>query len=164
MRMSLDGYIAAPDDNPEQGLGEDGMRPHNWAFEDPSAFERVYGNLVEETGAVIMGRRSYDNSIETWGGKGPLGGVPLARATGRGMPAGSGPAMPLPALRSRRTGSWPRHDQRLASPPTPATTFGSAEPADTPRRPGRWRLALPERPGDGNIPWLVSARGRSYGR
>ena len=26
MSMSLDGYIAAPNDNPEQGLGEDGMR------------------------------------------------------------------------------------------------------------------------------------------
>jgi dihydrofolate reductase len=25
---------------------------------------------------VIMGRRSYDNSIENWGGKGPLGEVP----------------------------------------------------------------------------------------
>ena len=66
MSMSLDGYIAAPNDNPEQGLGEDGMRLHNWAFDDPSVFERVYGNLVEETGAVIMGRRSYDNSIEAW--------------------------------------------------------------------------------------------------
>ena len=29
MSMSLDGYIAAPNDNPEQGLGEDGMRLHN---------------------------------------------------------------------------------------------------------------------------------------
>jgi dihydrofolate reductase len=76
MSMSLDGYIAAPNDNPEQGLGEDGMRLHNWAFDDPSVFERVYGNLVEETGAVIMGRRSYDNSIQAWGGKGPLGDVP----------------------------------------------------------------------------------------
>jgi dihydrofolate reductase len=62
--MSVDGYIAAPNDNPEQGLGDDGMRLHDWVFDDPSVFERVYGNLVEETGAVIMGRRSYDNSIE----------------------------------------------------------------------------------------------------
>jgi dihydrofolate reductase len=73
MSMSLDGYIAAPNDNPQQGLGEDGMRLHNWAFDDPSVFERVFGNLIEETGAVIMGRRSYDNSIEAWGGKAPFG-------------------------------------------------------------------------------------------
>jgi hypothetical protein len=36
MSMSLDGYIAAPNDNPEQWAGEDGMRLHNWAFDDPS--------------------------------------------------------------------------------------------------------------------------------
>jgi dihydrofolate reductase len=83
MSMSLDGYIAAPNDNPEQGLGEDGMRLHNWAFDDPSVFERVFGNLIEETGAVIMGRRSYDNSIEAWGGKGPLGEVPCFVVTHR---------------------------------------------------------------------------------
>ena len=75
MSMSLDGYIAAPNDNPQQGLGEDGMRLHNWAFDDPSVFERVYGDLMAETGAVIMGRRTYDNSIEAWGGKGPLDDV-----------------------------------------------------------------------------------------
>jgi dihydrofolate reductase len=90
MSMSLDGYIAAPNDNPEQGLGEDGMRLHNWAFDDPSVFERVYGNLVEETGAVIMGRRSYDNSIQAWGGKGPLGEVPCFVVTHR-PPASSDP-------------------------------------------------------------------------
>jgi dihydrofolate reductase len=83
MSMSVDGYIAAPNDNPEQGLGEDGMRLHDWAFDDPSVFEQVYGNLVEETGAVIMGRRTYDNSIEAWGGKGPLGEVPCFVVTHR---------------------------------------------------------------------------------
>jgi dihydrofolate reductase len=50
-------------------------------------FDRVYGKLVEETGAVIMGRRSYDNSIEAWGGKGPLGEVPCFVVTHR--PLGS---------------------------------------------------------------------------
>jgi dihydrofolate reductase len=83
MSMSLDGYIAAPNDTPEQGLGEDGMRLHNWAFDDPSVFEEVFGNLMQETGAVIMGRRSYDNSIEAWGGKGPLGDVPCFVVTHR---------------------------------------------------------------------------------
>jgi dihydrofolate reductase len=59
------------------------MRLHNWAFDDPAVFERVYGNLLEETGAVIMGRRSYDNSIEAWGGKGPMGDVPCFVVTHR---------------------------------------------------------------------------------
>jgi dihydrofolate reductase len=99
MSMSLDGYIAAPNDNPEQGLGEDGMRLHNWAFDDPSVFERVYGNLVEETGAVIMGRRSYDNSIEAWGGKGPLGEVPCFVVTHR--PPATGPGIHVRHRRDR---------------------------------------------------------------
>ena len=71
MSMSLDGYIAAPDDNPEQGLGEDGMRLHNWAFDDPSVFERVYGNLIEETGAVIMGRQGIRTAYATGRGRVP---------------------------------------------------------------------------------------------
>jgi dihydrofolate reductase len=83
MSMSLDGYIAGPNDNPEQGLGEDGMRLHNWMFDDPAVFEQVFGNVVEETGAVILGRRSYDNSIQAWGGKGPLGDVPCFVVTHR---------------------------------------------------------------------------------
>ena len=32
---------------------------------------------------MIMGRRSYDNSIEAWGGKGPLGDVPCFVVTHR---------------------------------------------------------------------------------
>ena len=90
MSMSLDGYIAAPNDNPEQGLGEDGMRLHQWAFDDPSVVERVYGDMLEETGAVIMGRRTYDNSIREWGGKGPLGEVPCFVVT-HDPPASSDP-------------------------------------------------------------------------
>jgi dihydrofolate reductase len=90
MSMSLDGYIAAPNDNPEQGLGEDGMRLHNWAFDDPSVAEQVFGNMVEETGAVIMGRRTYDNSIKAWGGTGPLGEVPCFVVT-HDPPASSDP-------------------------------------------------------------------------
>ena len=75
MSMSLDGYIAAPNDIPGDGLGEDGMRLHNWGFEHPGVFEEVFGNLLGETGAVIMGRRTYDNSIQEWGDSGPLGDV-----------------------------------------------------------------------------------------
>ena len=76
MSMSLDGFIAGPNDTPEQGLGEDGMRLHNWMFDDPTVFKRIYGDLVNETGAVIIGRRTYDNSVIDWGGKGPLEDVP----------------------------------------------------------------------------------------
>jgi dihydrofolate reductase len=86
MSMSLDGFIAAPNDNPEQGLGEDGMRLHNWAFDDPAVFEELYGDMIGETGAVIMGRRTFDNSIEAWEGKGPLEGVRCFVVTHRPIP------------------------------------------------------------------------------
>ena len=79
MSMSLDGYIAAPNDNPEQGLGEDGMRLHNWAFGDPTVFERVFGNLIEETGAVIMGRRIVRQLDRGVGWQGPAGRRPVLR-------------------------------------------------------------------------------------
>jgi hypothetical protein len=36
MSMSLDGYIAAPNDVPGDGLGEDGMRLHNWGSTTPA--------------------------------------------------------------------------------------------------------------------------------
>ena len=74
--VSLDGYMAAPNDVPGNGLGDDGMRLHNWMFDDPTVFERLYGDLTNETGAIVIGRRTYDNSVPEWGGKGPLGDVP----------------------------------------------------------------------------------------
>lgn len=83
MSMSLDGYIAAPNDTPENGLGDDGMRLHNWMFDDPAVFEQVFGDLRNNTGAVIMGRRSYDNSVAAWGDSGPLGDVPCFVVTHR---------------------------------------------------------------------------------
>jgi dihydrofolate reductase len=86
MSMSLDGFIAAPHDVPGNGLGDDGMRLHNWMFDDPTVFDRMYGDLKKETGAVVMGRRTYDNSVPEWGGKGPLGDVPSIVLTHGNVP------------------------------------------------------------------------------
>lgn len=77
MSMSLDGFIAATHDNPDQPLGEDGQRLHEWYFKDNAA---AYIKELEEgqanVGAVIIGRRTYENS-HAWGGnQGPLGSVP----------------------------------------------------------------------------------------
>jgi len=77
MSMSLDGFIAAKNDTPEQPLGEDGQRLHAWYFKANAA---VYNQEIEEdlarVGAVIMGRRTYENALASWGGQGPLGSVP----------------------------------------------------------------------------------------
>lgn len=75
MSMSLDGYINAPNETPELPLGEGGLRLHAW-LEDPEAFEQAYGDPTQALGAVIMGRTTYNNSVPSWNGKGPVGDVP----------------------------------------------------------------------------------------
>jgi dihydrofolate reductase len=77
MSMSLDGFIAAKNDTPDQPLGEDGQRLHEWYFKDNA---QEYNKEIEadlaSVGAVIIGRRTYENN-HAWGGnEGPLGSVP----------------------------------------------------------------------------------------
>ena len=77
MSMSLDGFIAATHDTPDQPLGEDGQRLHEWYFKDNAqAYNKVLEAGQVTVGAVIIGRRTYENS-HAWGGnEGPLGSVP----------------------------------------------------------------------------------------
>jgi dihydrofolate reductase len=68
MSMSLDGFIAGPDDGPGAGLGRGGERLHGWLAaggdgpgsyrpEGPSA--QVFDEMMA-TGAVLVGRRTFD--------------------------------------------------------------------------------------------------------
>ena len=77
MSMSLDGFIAATNDNPDQPLGEDGQRLHEWYFKDNAqAYNKEMEEDLASVGAVIIGRRTYENN-HAWGGnEGPLGSVP----------------------------------------------------------------------------------------
>ncbi len=70
--MSLDGFIAGDNVRLEAGLGDDGERLHDWAFQDPAGLEIIEGE-VDRLGAVICGRRTYDMSIRHWGDGGPTG-------------------------------------------------------------------------------------------
>ncbi|WP_051400157.1 dihydrofolate reductase family protein [Haloechinothrix halophila] len=75
--MSLDGFIAAPKDRPDEPLGEGGLRLHNWLTTDRTDVEST---VLEQSapGAIISGRRTYDNSKPWWGvGKGPAGSTPV---------------------------------------------------------------------------------------
>ena len=38
--MSVDGYIAGPDDGPGKGLGEGGERLHYWVFGGPWSYDQ----------------------------------------------------------------------------------------------------------------------------
>jgi dihydrofolate reductase len=79
MSMSLDGFIAGPNEGPGNGLGDGGQRLHEWVLtgEDggetgPPAVVRdgVNGQVVREvmsTGAVVAGRRTFEWA-GGWGG------------------------------------------------------------------------------------------------
>jgi dihydrofolate reductase len=61
MSVSVDGYIAGPDDRPGQELGRNGGRLFNWL--DDRMSEGVNGQVYAEalaTGALISGRRTYE--------------------------------------------------------------------------------------------------------
>jgi dihydrofolate reductase len=77
MSMSLDGFIAGPNEGPDNSLGDGGHRLHEWAMTggdvDLNAIRRsggVNGQVVDEsmsTGAVVAGRGTFEPA-EGWGG------------------------------------------------------------------------------------------------
>ncbi|HYY79554.1 MAG TPA: dihydrofolate reductase family protein [Actinomycetes bacterium] len=88
LTMSLDGYIAGPNDGDELPLGEGGQALFEWYFtgdtpsrhgdrfrlSKPSA--EVFDAGIDACGAVVTGRRTYEIS-NAWGGDGPVAGRPL---------------------------------------------------------------------------------------
>ncbi len=79
--MSLDGYITAANVRAEAGwggLGEGGARLHDWGFNSADERNREIGEaLLATTGAVIVGRTTYNVSIPNWGADGPTGAARL---------------------------------------------------------------------------------------
>jgi dihydrofolate reductase len=86
MSMSLDGYIAGPNDEPGRGLGEGGERLHDWIVNPDGELFRPSGpagQLIDEmnaTGAVLVGRRTAE-FVDHWGGT--HHGVPIFVPTHR---------------------------------------------------------------------------------
>jgi dihydrofolate reductase len=77
--MSLDGYVAGPNQTLEQPLGEGGERLHDWvvglkSFRDRHGLEggednadsRMVAETVAATGAVVMGRRMFSGGSGPW--------------------------------------------------------------------------------------------------
>jgi dihydrofolate reductase len=70
--MSLDGFITAANVRPEAGLGDNGLKLFEWTNSaNPRNREIVESGF--NTGAVIVGRTTYELSIPYWGANGPLG-------------------------------------------------------------------------------------------
>jgi dihydrofolate reductase len=77
MSMSLDGFIAGPNEGPGNGLGDGGHRLHEWALPGADADHKaisdlagVNGQVVDEfmaTGAIVAGRGTFEPA-GGWGG------------------------------------------------------------------------------------------------
>jgi dihydrofolate reductase len=79
MSMSLDGFIAGPNETDDNGLGDGGDRLHDWAFPDVNPDQRgphvgrlagANGEVSAEmrnTGAVVAGRGTFEPA-GGWGG------------------------------------------------------------------------------------------------
>jgi len=66
MSMSLDGYIAGPNDRPDNPGGDGFMRLHNWLADGesgrpPGPAGEMYVQM-EATGAVLVGRRTAEQA------------------------------------------------------------------------------------------------------
>lgn len=77
MSMSLDGFIAGPNEGPGNGLGDGGHRLHEWVLPGAETDHKaisdlggVNGQVVDEfmsTGAVVAGRGTFEPA-GGWGG------------------------------------------------------------------------------------------------
>jgi len=97
MSMSLDGFIAGPDDSPQQPGGA-GFSLHDW-IGDPDAPESAEGrdrelmDAVRAAGAVLSGRRTAEQAGH-WGGDHHGMGVPIF-VVSRSAPSAEVAAHPL---------------------------------------------------------------------
>ena len=102
MSMSLDGFVARPNEGPDNGLGDGGHRLHDWLMDggdvDLDAIRRsegVNGKILDEamaTGAVVAGRGTFEPA-GGWGGD-HHDGVPIFILS-RHEPAADFGQMPL---------------------------------------------------------------------
>jgi hypothetical protein len=73
MSMSLDGYIAGPNDEPGNPGGDGFDRLHDWFVTPDGEFGRPAGpggqlwDEMHATGAVLAGRRTVEQ-VDHWGG------------------------------------------------------------------------------------------------
>lgn len=83
--VSLDGFVAGPNDGPENGLGDGGERLHDWGFNGGVEIALAEGHIamkvspqsaallqaeVASNGAMVFGRRTFD-IVDGWSGYPP---------------------------------------------------------------------------------------------
>lgn len=82
--MSLDGFIAGPNDGPDLPLGEGGERLHEWVYGlatwreahgleggETNRDAEVLDEAMRDNSAIVLGRRMFDNA-QGWGDNPPF--------------------------------------------------------------------------------------------
>lgn len=65
--MSLDGYIAGPDVSRDHPMGVGGEQLHTWMFTRTTPADRAVSEGIRAgTGAVVVGRRTFDIGVGIW--------------------------------------------------------------------------------------------------
>ena len=100
LAASIDGYITGPDPNPERPLGIGGDQLFEWyrdgdipsqlypSFRLSAPSAEVFDQVAARVGAVIAGRKTYDDS-NGWDGDGPHPTAPLFVLSHRPAPPGA---------------------------------------------------------------------------
>jgi dihydrofolate reductase len=72
--MSLDGFIAGQNISQDLPMGENGLVLHRWIFDDITEVDKKnLSDLVESSGAVILGSTTYNTAINgAWEGQSPF--------------------------------------------------------------------------------------------
>ncbi len=70
MSLSLDGFVAGPDQSRDNPLGVDGMKLHHWHLDEPihEADARARDALMRPRGAYVMGRNMFGPIRGPWNG------------------------------------------------------------------------------------------------
>jgi dihydrofolate reductase len=83
--VSLDGFVAGPNDSVDNPLGDGGEKLHEWVLRlrswrqahgheggETGADDDRFAASIAATGAIVMGRRMFDHAEEPWGDEPPF--------------------------------------------------------------------------------------------
>jgi dihydrofolate reductase len=72
LSISLDGFVAGPDQSEEDPIGVGGMLLHRWHLEEPKndADQRMTDRVLAPRGAYVMGRNMFGPVRGAWGESG----------------------------------------------------------------------------------------------
>lgn len=71
--VSVDGFVAGPAAAQDNPVGTNGLRLHDWIFDNPNHENSSAIAAKRTTGAAIIGYNMYYEAIPHWDGTGPLG-------------------------------------------------------------------------------------------